>query len=208
MSGRPSKYRKSIADRICELIRSDTYTIREICKTVNIGIETYYEWKKAFPEFSESIKRALDERDLKFVNEARKSLLKKLTGYRETEEKTTYVISQDGTPTVKERTEQAKYFQPDTVAIIFTLCNKDGWTNKYAAEVSGKGGENLFQDVAIQKTYPPNKVVVEFVDFSDRKKRFSKFQRMITFVPEIDANCIGLKFIKHLVRLSAFFIIL
>jgi transposase len=153
MAGSKSKYRKPVADRICEMIRLDTYTIAEICTSAGIHVDTYYEWKKRYSDFSEAIKKAEDDRDLKFVNEARKSLLKKLTGYEVEEEKIIYVTDAKGLPVVKEQTNTKKHFQPDTAAIIFTLCNKDGWTNKYAAEVTGKDGEGLFQGIVIQKTY-------------------------------------------------------
>ncbi|MDR1584427.1 MAG: hypothetical protein LBS55_14445 [Prevotellaceae bacterium] len=154
MIGRPSKYRKAIADRICEMIRSDTYTIREICETVNINTDTYHSWKRTFSDFSDAIKAAQNDRDLKFVAEAKKSLLKKLTGYEAQEEKTVYVTGKDGQRVAKGWTETTKHIQPDTVAIIFTLCNKDGWTNKYAAELTGKDGKDLH----------PEPITVEIID--------------------------------------------
>jgi hypothetical protein len=113
------------------MIRLDTYTIREICDSVNIHADTYYYWREHIPEFSDAVKKAKDDRDLKFVAEARKSLLKKLTGYEVKEERTVYVSGSDGEPTVKEQVVTTKYFQPDTAAIIFTLCNKDDWTNRF-----------------------------------------------------------------------------
>jgi hypothetical protein len=126
-----SKYRKEVAERICEMIRLDTYTINEICAAVNIVPATFHEWKKTNNDFSEMIKKARDDRDLKLVKEARNSLMKKVTGYSVTEEKTVYVTGTDGLPTIKEQTTQTKYFQPDTAAIIFTLCNRDNWVNSY-----------------------------------------------------------------------------
>jgi transposase-like protein len=128
-----SKYRKSIVDRICEMIRADTYTIAEICRNVNINIDTYYEWKKKYTQFSEAVKKAEDDRDLKFVTAARNSLLKKLEGFTFEEEKTVYVTDKKGNPAVKEQTNTKRYFPPDTVAIIFALCNKGGWTNRYVS---------------------------------------------------------------------------
>jgi ACT domain-containing protein len=156
-----SKYRKSIANRICEMIRLDSFTLAEICDSVGISRVTYYEWEKSIPYFSDAIRKAKDDRDLKLVTEARKSLLKKLTGYEAEEEKTVYITNRDAgmpaEPIIKEQTITRKHFQPDTAAIIFTLCNKDNWTNKYAAELTGKDGESLFQGVVIQKTYETDK---------------------------------------------------
>jgi hypothetical protein len=132
MAGRASKYRKSIVDRICELIRSDTYTIREICVDVNINIDTYYEWKKKYTEFSDAIKKAKDDRDLKFVAAARNSLMKKLTGYTYEDTKVVYVTKK-GIKEEAEEVKTTKHVPPDTIAIIFVLCNKDGWTNRYVS---------------------------------------------------------------------------
>jgi transposase-like protein len=124
------KYSKQVTERICELIRLDTYTIKEICSNVGITTETYFKWKRQNAEFAGALSNAESDRDARFIHEARKSLLKKLTGYEVEEEKTTYVKGPDG-PTIRETVITKRYFQPDTVAIIFTLCNKDGWTNKY-----------------------------------------------------------------------------
>jgi len=52
------KYDKDIVNRICTLIREDSYTIAEICQLVGINEDTFYEWKRKKPEFSDSIKKA------------------------------------------------------------------------------------------------------------------------------------------------------
>jgi hypothetical protein len=116
---------------MCEMIRLDTFTLKEVCDSAGISRQTYFDWKKKYPEFAERVEQAEADRDVKFVTEARKSLLKKLTGYDVQEEKTVYVTDKDGKPVIKEQTITTRHFQPDTAAIIFTLCNKDNWTNKY-----------------------------------------------------------------------------
>jgi transposase-like protein len=138
MAGRESKYRKSIVDRICELIRSDTYTIAEICQNVSISRETFYKWERQYIDFSDAIKKAKDDRDLKFAAAARNSLLQKLTGYTYEETKVVYVTKK-GIKAEAEEVKTTKHVPPDTVAIIFTLCNKDGWTNRY---ISAQQKEN------------------------------------------------------------------
>ena len=80
-------------DRICSLIREDSYTIAEICDLVGINKDTYYTWMKQNPDFSDSIKKAEDARMQFFVAEAQKSLLKKIQGYEVEESKITYVDS-------------------------------------------------------------------------------------------------------------------
>ena len=76
-----AKYGKKIVDRIFELMSSDTYTIADVCRIVGITRETFYEWKKEKSDFSDTIKKAGEERMNFFVAEAKKSLAKKIQGY-------------------------------------------------------------------------------------------------------------------------------
>ena len=86
-----------------------------------------------------------------FAKLAKKSLVKKLEGYTEKEEKIVYVDSgkpdAEGKtkPKIKEKTITDKHYQPDTTAIIFTLCNAEpeNWKNRQNTEVTGKDGKDL-----------------------------------------------------------------
>jgi transposase len=135
-----AKYNNEIVERITDLIKSDTYTIAEICKMAYIDEATFYRWKSEKKEFCESIKKAQDDRLKFFTAEAKKSLIKKIQGYTVQEKKTVYIDDKDKKPKIKEQTITDKYFQPDTAAIIFTLCNTDpeNWKNKQLNEVKGK----------------------------------------------------------------------
>ena len=62
--GRPTKYNKKIAEKICSLIATDTYTVAEVCRMVKISDSTYYDWITRFPEFSENIKKAEEEQKI------------------------------------------------------------------------------------------------------------------------------------------------
>lgn len=144
-----AKYSNKLVEKICGLIRADSYTIAEICRFVGIAESTFYEWQIAKPEFSECIKKAQDARTEFFVVEAKKSLLKKIQGYTVDETKTVYVDAKTGEKTkakVKEQTIIKKHIQPDTAAIIFTLTNgdPDNFKNRQSAEVTGKNGKDLF----------------------------------------------------------------
>ena len=77
--GRPTKYNKKIAEKICSLIATDTYTVAEVCRMVKISDSTYYDWITRFPEFSENIKKAEAERMAFFVAEAKNSWLQLLS---------------------------------------------------------------------------------------------------------------------------------
>ena len=149
---RPKKYNKRISKKICELIEADTFTVREICDMVKIHPSTYHDWVNRHPEFSEAIKKAETERMNFFVTEAKKSLVKKLQGYTVQEKQVTtigsgkYDVNGKEIPKIKEQKVVDKHFQPDTAAIIFTLCNgePETWKNRQVAEVTGKDGKDLF----------------------------------------------------------------
>ena len=134
------------------LIKSDTYTIAEICRQVGITPKTYHQWVNDYPDFADAIEQAKDERMQAMVIEAKKSLMKKIQGYDVTETK---VVTVPGTkkdekgnpkPIIKEQTTTKKHIQADTAAIIFTLTNGDPehWRNRQTTEVTGKDGKDLF----------------------------------------------------------------
>ncbi len=149
-----AKYNKRIVKNICSLIKKDSYTIAEICSQTGINIDTYYDWLKNKPEFSEAIKKAKGEYDEFIAAEAKKSLLKKIQGYTVQEKKVVMVESKDkdesgkSKPKIKEQTIIDKYYQPDTAAIIFTLTNKvpEEYQNKYNTELTGKDGKDLIPE--------------------------------------------------------------
>ncbi len=133
------------------MIKADSYTIAEICSLSGISKECYYHWIETKSDFSDEVKKAFDERMKYFAKLAKKSLVKKLEGYTEKEEKIVYVDSgkpdAEGKtkPKIKEKTITDKHYQPDTTAIIFTLCNAEpeNWKNRQNTEVTGKDGKDL-----------------------------------------------------------------
>ena len=147
-----AKFSKKTVEKIVGLIKSDTYTIAEICRQVGITPKTYHQWVNDYPDFDDAIEQAKDERMQAMVIEAKKSLMKKIQGYDVTETK---VVTVPGTkkdekgnpkPIIKEQTTTKKHIQADTAAIIFTLTNGDPehWRNRQTTEVTGKDGKDLF----------------------------------------------------------------
>ena len=147
-----AKFSKKTVERIVGLIKSDTYTIAEICRQVGITPKTYHQFLNDYPDFADAIEQAKDERMQAMVIEAKKSLMKKIQGYDVTETK---VVTVPGTkkdekgnpkPIIKEQTTTKKHIQADTAAIIFTLTNGDPehWRNRQTTEVTGKDGKDLF----------------------------------------------------------------
>lgn len=146
------KYNKKIAERILAMIRSDTYTITELCNNVGISRQTFYNWQNDNAEFAQAVEDASSELLDKMKVEAKKSLLKKIQGYEVTETKVVTIPSKqrdekgNPKPIIKEQTTLKKHIQADTAAIIFTLTNRDPehWRNRQTTEVTGKDGKDLF----------------------------------------------------------------
>lgn len=151
-----AKYNKRVVNKIVELMKSDTYTIAEICDRVGIAQRTYYDWQSDNEAFAKAIEQAKAERMQFFVAEAKKSLLKKIQGYTVDESKVVTIPSskKDANgrplPQIKEQTTIKKHIQPDTAAVIFTLTNgePETWRNRQFAEVTGKDGKDLFKQLS------------------------------------------------------------
>ncbi len=147
-----AKFSKKTVDMIVGLVKSDTYTIAEICRQVGITPKTYHQWVNDYPDFADAIEQAKAERTQAMVIEAKKSLMKKIQGYDITETKVVTIPGKqkdekgNPKPIIKEQTTTKKHIQPDTAAIIFTLTNGDPehWRNRQSTEVTGKDGKDLF----------------------------------------------------------------
>ena len=124
-----AKYNKRTVERIIEFVKTDTFTIGEICAKVGISRQAFYDWRDNHPEFAQALEDAANERMEMFVLEAKKSLLKK----------------------IKEQITTTKHIAPDTGAIIFVLTNgdPDHWKNRQNAELTGANGEPLVKPARI-----------------------------------------------------------
>lgn len=151
-----AKFSKKTVDKIVGLVKSDTYTIAEVCRQVGISSKTYHQWVNDYPDFADAIEMARQERMQFFVQEAKKSLLKKIQGYEVTESKVVTIPGKEKDangkpkPIIKEQTTTKKHIQADTAAIIFTLTNgdPDHWRNRQTTEVTGKDGKDLFKTLS------------------------------------------------------------
>lgn len=147
-----AKYNKKMVAKIVGLIKSDTYTIAEICRQVGISTKTFHEWVNEREDFALAVEDARAELMQSLVIDAKKSLRKKVSGYDVTETKVVTIPGKEKDkegnplPIIKEQTTTKKHIQPDTAAIIFTLTNgdPDHWRNRQSTEVTGKDGQDLF----------------------------------------------------------------
>ena len=110
----------------------------QIAQNIGIRAATLYEWKKRFPEISESLKRGKEVVDRQVEN----ALLKRALGYEYEEVKEKF---EGGVLT--ERTVTKKEVVADTTAQIFWLKNRkpDTWRDK--PEGTQKGDTSLFEGI-------------------------------------------------------------
>ena len=120
-AGRPTDYNQkfaSIAKRFALL----GLTNDEMADALDIARSTFYEWLKAYPEFSDAIQSGKDSADAKVAQ----SLYHRAKGYKTTE---TDVKVIDGKIVL---TELQKNYPPDPASMIFWLRNRQPklWRNK------------------------------------------------------------------------------
>lgn len=119
----------------------------QIAKNMGIRRETLYEWKKKYPNISNTLKKGKEVIDIEVEN----ALLKKALGISKTVKKPIKikeVIYENGRKLKEiERIEYADeemYIPPETAAIIFWLKNRrsDIWREKQSVVLSGNVDTN------------------------------------------------------------------
>lgn len=97
----------------------DGLTDEQIAKNIGINRDTLYRWKKAYPDFSDALKRGKEVIDRQVEN----ALLKRALGYTYDE------VTFEGGVEVKRVRKQVV---PDTTAQIFWLKNRkpEDWRDK------------------------------------------------------------------------------
>ena len=66
------KYSNKVLQKICDMIKSDSFTVAEICAKVRVSERSYYNWQKNDAQFAAAIKKAEEERMNYFAVEAKK----------------------------------------------------------------------------------------------------------------------------------------
>lgn len=106
----------------------DGLTDEQIAHNMGISPSTLYEWKNAYSEFSESLKRGKEVVDRQVEN----ALLKRALGYEYEEVSEKYELG-----ILTERKVTKKQVVPDTTAQIFWLKNRKpaDWRDKPEGEI-------------------------------------------------------------------------
>ncbi len=120
--GQPTAYRTEYAEQ-ARLLCSEGFTDKKLAAFFKITEQTVNNWKRAHPEFFESIKAGKDDYDTSLVEA---SLRHRATGYEHPDEDIRVVNGE------LVRTAIVKRYPPDTTAAIFWLKNRNPgrWRDK------------------------------------------------------------------------------
>ena len=110
-----AKFSKKTTEKIVGLIKSDTYTIAEICRQVGITPKTYHQWVNDYPDFADAIEQAKDEKGNP------KPIIKEQT-------------------TTKKHIQA----DTAAIIFTLTNGDPEHWRNRQTTEVTGKDGKDLF----------------------------------------------------------------
>jgi len=129
------KYSKELTERLCKHLKQGS-SIKSACAAAGISRETFHQWKKTKPDFSDTVDRAMAIPDRKVEN----TLYKTAKGFRYTETEYKAIANKDHTkiahiPIKKVR----KMVLPSVAAQKFILTNRnpEEWRDKQDLDVSG-----------------------------------------------------------------------
>lgn len=114
----------------------DGLTDIQIAQNIGISKQTFYDWKKRYPDFADSVKRGKEVIDRMVEN----ALLKAAMGFEYDEEMAT---PRGEVVTIR------KYEKPNTTALIFWLKNRKPkeWRDKQEIAHEGNIGVTIIDDL-------------------------------------------------------------
>lgn len=138
---RITKYTPERIEKIISAI-SKGKTYKDASKLAGINPDTFFDWLKNKPEFSDAVKMAEKQYgewyNEHIVKDAKASLMELICGFEQVTTKTKTYTSKGVKCT--EVVEERKQIPPSATAIIFALCNRDPehWQNRVSQDVNGK----------------------------------------------------------------------
>lgn len=132
--GRPTKYKEEYNEQVFKLALLRA-TDKEIADFFEVNEDTINEWKKVYPNFSESIKSGKQKADIEIAN----SLYQRAKGCKVKREVAFKVKTGQYKEEVK-TVEIEEEMPPDTIAIKYWLNNRnpERWRDKTEVEQTGK----------------------------------------------------------------------
>ena len=123
---------------------------KDIATKLGISEDTFYEYKKKYPEFSEALKKGKEVVDYEVEN----ALLKRALGYEYEEETYETVYDNNLDRYVEKLTKRVKkQVAPDTTAQIFWLKNRKPkeWREKQEIENNVNGSISITMDKKVEE---------------------------------------------------------
>jgi hypothetical protein len=141
--GRPTKFDKKMIEQAGILCSKHGYTDKKLAAFFFVTEQTVNNWKKAHPEFFESLK----ESKLIADDQVERSLYERATGYEHPEDK----IFANGDKALVVPT--VKHYPPDVTACIFWLKNRkpEDWRENREKEALNDGKEEALREVISNK---------------------------------------------------------
>ena len=140
LGGRPTKYDADFHPKQVLKYALLGLTDKQMAGAFEINPDTFYQWKKKYPEFSDAIKKGKLEADANVVS----TLYKRALGHTQ-KSKIPFKVKKIDSETGKlydtvEIVETEEYFPPDMVATIFWLKNRqpEHWRDKKEVEIEDK----------------------------------------------------------------------
>lgn len=128
----------------------DGLTDEQIARNMGICRDTLIQWKKRFPDISDTLKRGKEVVDVEVEN----ALLKRALGYSTTEVTREQALNPEtGKLELVITKAVTKEVPPDTTAQIFWLKNRrpDLWRDKQNVELSGEVANNPFAGLTTEQ---------------------------------------------------------
>lgn len=127
----------------------DGLTDEQIATKMGICRDTLIQWKKKYPDISDTLKKGKDVVDIQVEN----ALLKRALGYEYEEISEKYEMG-----VLVEKKVTKKQVVPDTTAQIFWLKNRkpDEWRDKREVDVEGSAGVMIINDIPKSNTSKTN----------------------------------------------------
>lgn len=135
--GRPSKYNPDVHVKQAYELALLGLTDAEMAAVFDVEEKTINNWKAAYPEFLQSLKRGKDIADAKVTQ----SLFHRATGY---EHKAVKIVA-DAKTGAEHQVEYIERYPPDTTACIFWLKNRQRakWRDRVENDTTINGGLSL-----------------------------------------------------------------